>query len=168
MLEQIRRKTIEASLLDTVLEPARLDDVDELVLLFETFFAESGYGDRGIVYAPENARAWLQRVIEYGITPHIVARLNGKIIGAISYDLDKSFCIEPVAVLHLIYVLPEHRRTAIGRLLVGLAVDLAKRVDGACAFHAPVASGMTEMASLENLFLKAGFAPVGFIMGRAL
>lgn len=151
-----------------VIEPATTNDVDELCALFETFFAEADYKRRGIVYSREKATEWLQRAIHFGLTPHLVARLHGKIIGAISYDLDGSFCERPVAVLHIVYVLPEHRRSAIGRMLVGLACDTAKHADNACAFHAPVASGMEEVQSLQNLFTKAGFEPIGFIMGRGL
>jgi len=168
MLDQIRHKALEKTLLDVVIEPALMSDVDELNTLFETFFNEAGYHRRGIVYSRRHAGEWLARVIEFGITPHLVARLHGKIIGAISYDLDNTFCEKPVAVLHIVYVLPEHRRGAIGRMLVGLACETAKHEDGACAFHAPIASGMEEVVSLQNLFTKAGFEPIGFIMGRGL
>jgi len=168
MLERIRARAIKETLLDVRIEGARLSDVGELNDLFEQFFAESGYGDRGIVYSRARAGEWLARVIEFGLTPHIVARLNDKIIGVISYDLDHSFCKDPIAVLHTIYVVPLHRRTAIGRMLVGLATITAKTTDGACAFHAPVASGMDETTSLQNLFARGGFEPIGFIMGRAL
>jgi L-amino acid N-acyltransferase YncA len=165
---EIRKRAVSESLLDVSIEPARLEDVDELNDLFERFFRESDYPSRNIVYSRQNVDEWLRRVIEFGIVPHLVARLNGRIIGVVSYDLDNSFSEKPVAVLHTVYVVPEHRRSAIGRMLVGLASDSAKEVDNACAFHAPVASGMEETGALQNLFVKAGFQPIGFIMGRGL
>jgi L-amino acid N-acyltransferase YncA len=164
----IRKRAVSETLVDVRIEPATLKDVDELNDLFESFFRESDYHGRNIVYSRQNAGEWLARVIEFGIVPHLLARLRDRIIGVVSYDIDGSFSEKPVAVLHTIYVVPEHRRSAIGRMLVGLAADTAKNVDNACAFHAPVASGMTDVTSLQNLFVKAGFLPIGFIMGRGL
>ena len=56
---------------------------------------------------------------------------------------------------------------AIAMVLVALVVDMAAK-DGACAFHAPIASEMRAAQSLVNLFKHEGFAPVGCIMGRRL
>jgi GNAT superfamily N-acetyltransferase len=70
-------------------------------------------------------------------------------------------------VLGTLYVVPGHRRSAVGRVLVAVATEMAEG-DGACAFHAPLASGMEEMKSLINLFAKAGFVPIGTILGRSL
>jgi ribosomal protein S18 acetylase RimI-like enzyme len=70
-------------------------------------------------------------------------------------------------VLFELYVAPEHRRSAIGRSLVGIAV-LEGETHGCGAFHAPVASGMSEAKSLFNLLGKAGFKQFGFMMRRKL
>lgn len=150
----------------TLAEPT---DVAELTSLFGRFFEEAGYKSRGIVFSPEKAKLWLARVIAYGAYPHIIARAHddGSIIGVTSYSLDESFCFAPVAVLGTLYVVPGHRRSAVGRILVAVATEAAKG-DGACAFHAPLASGMAEMKSLTNLFLKAGFDEIGTILGRSL
>lgn len=145
---------------------AMRDDAETLALLFETFFNEAHYQDRGIRYSTSKAEAWLRGVIVRGSCPHLAALKDGEIIGAISYSLDETFCVEPVAVLHMFYVLPAHRQTAVGRVLLGLCADAAK-TDGAVAFHAPLASGVKER-SLVNLFAHGGFAPIGTIVGRAL
>ena len=142
-------------------------DAPEIATLFLTFFNEAHYQDRGIVYSIERATDWLANVIGHGTVPHMAAVHEGEIVGAVSYSLDDTFCVEPVAVMHMLYVAKAYRRSAIGRTLVALVTDMAKG-DGACAFHAPIASGMGEQRSLVNLFAHGGFEPVGVIMGRAL
>src|SRR5580765_6092038 len=143
------------------------DDAPEIARLFKTFFDEAHYQDRGIVYDLDRATAWIADVVRRGSCPHLVAVYAGRIVGAISYSLDDTFCVEPVAVLHMLYVLKDHRKSAIGRVLLALATELAKG-DGACAFHAPIASEMDEQPSLVNLFGRGGFKPIGLILGRRL
>ena len=63
------------------------------------------------------------------------------------------------------YVAPEHRRSAIGRALLGMAIQEGKNAN-AGAFHAPVASGMRAARSLFNMFDKAGFSQFGYMMRR--
>ena len=109
---------------------------------------------------------WLARAIANHSCPHLVAVQDGEIIGAISYAMDETFCVEPVAVMHMLYIKAPHRRTAVGKLLVAMCVDAAK-ADGACAFHAPIAAEVREK-SLVNLFTHEGFEPIGTIMGRTL
>jgi len=144
------------------------DDANELAGLFDKFFAEAHYRDRGIVYSHDKAEAWLERAITSGSCPHIIGRhQQDGIVGVVSYGLDSSFCEKPIAILHTVFVLPAWRRTAVGRILVALATEAAIG-DGAVAFHAPIASGMNETATLINLFKRAGFTAIGTIMGRAL
>jgi hypothetical protein len=40
------------------------------------------------------------------------------------------------------------------------------KIVNAGAFHAPVASGMDAARSMKNMFEKAGFADLGYIMRR--
>lgn len=143
------------------------DDAPALARLFKIFFDEAHYQDRGIVYDLDRATAWIAGVVQQGSCPHLVAVHAGAIVGAISYSLDDTFCVEPVAVLHMLYVLKAQRKSAIGRVLLALAAELAKG-DGACAFHAPIASEMDEQQSLINLFGRGGFKPIGVILGRRL
>jgi hypothetical protein len=92
---------------------------------------------------------------------------GAKLVGSISYSLDETFCVEPVAVLNTVYVVPEERRSALGRVLVALVSNLARQ-DGACAFHAILASGMIEQKTLANLFAREGFDDIGVVMGKRL
>lgn len=140
-------------------------DVVALTYLFKDFFAESDYDDAGITYSPNRAAAWLRDVIGRGSFPHVVARVDNKIVGVISWSMDHSFSEEPIAILHTLYVRPEHRRSAIGRFLVSTAMDIARH-EGACSFSAPIASGVK--SGIENMFKKAGFKSSGKIMTRAL
>ena len=145
---------------------AMRDEANELALLFEQAFIDSGFGSRGIKYSVAKAEAWLRRVIINGSCPHLIALKDDEIVGAISYAMDETFCVEPVAVMHMLYVKPAHRRTAVGKVLVALCVDAARN-DKAVAFHAPIAAEVREQ-SLVNLFAHVGFEPIGTIMGRSL
>jgi L-amino acid N-acyltransferase YncA len=164
---QTRKRSITEILEAIEFKVASIDDAPELARLFETFFEEAHYRDRGIVYSREKSEAWLANVIGRGAVPHLVAVCDGRIVGVCAYELDGTFCLTPVAVMHTIYVVEAHRRSAIGRVLITLVTDLAKN-DGACAFHAPIASGMDEQKSLINMFAKSGFEPIGVILGRKL
>ena len=152
---------------DTEFDLALIDDVPELVDVFEAFVNATGYPKRGIVFDRDKAREWLERVIPLSIVPHLLAKQDGKIVGLISYGLDEHFCEKPIAVMHTIWVAPELRHSVIGRTLVALAGEMAIG-DGACAFHAPIASELVEVPTLKNLFKHAGFSEIGFIMGRSL
>ncbi len=148
--------------LDFDLATAR--DVVALTYLYKEFFAESNYAEKGIAYSPNRAATWLKAVITSGTFPHIVARVGDKIVGVISWSMDHSFSEEPIAVMHTLYVRPKYRRSAIGRLLVSMSLDIAKN-EGACAYSAPISSGVK--SGIENMFKKAGFAQSGAIMTRA-
>ena len=145
---------------------ASRDEANALALLFEKAFIDSGFSSRGIKYSIEKAEAWLRDAISRGSCPHLVALKDDAIVGAISYALDETFCVKPVAIMHMLYVEPEHRRTAVSKVLVALCVDAARN-DGAIAFHAPIAAEVRE-GSLINLFKHVGFEPIGTIMGRSL
>lgn len=166
----LRHKLFKETLDGVDFTLATPDDVEELARLFQQFFGEADYKSRGIVFSPRKAKNWLTRVIKFGACPHIIARTHGyegEIIGVTSYSLDESFCEQPVAVLGTLYVVPNHRKSAVGRILVAVAVDAAAG-DGACAFHAPLASGMMETKTLVNLFSRVGFTEIGTILGRGL
>lgn len=145
---------------------ANVDHVPELLALYEQFFAEASYKDF-IEFDSDRAGDYLVRVIGSGACPHILAVIDEKIVGLVSYSLDHTFSKKPVAVMGELYVVPAHRRSALGRVLVAQACDLAKG-DDACAFHAPVASGLKEARSLFNLFQKGGFQSFGYMMRRGL
>ena len=142
------------------------EDAAELALLFEMAFNESGFPSRRIRYSIGRAEAWIEGAVRKGFCPHLMAVREGELIGAMSYSLDSTFCVEPVGIMQMLYIKRPYRRSAIGRVLVGLTTEMAKS-DGACAFHAPIAAEVNER-SLANLFAHGGFTPIGVIMGRSL
>jgi GNAT superfamily N-acetyltransferase len=142
------------------------DDVPELIPVYQRFYAEAVYKDF-LEFDPVRARETILNGITYDVRPHVLALIDDTIVGFIALIIDHSFSVKPCAVMMELYVVPEWRRGAIGRYLVGFAVMLAKD-RGAGAFHAPVASGMTEARSLFNLFDKAGFKQFGFMLRRGL
>jgi ribosomal protein S18 acetylase RimI-like enzyme len=145
---------------------ANTDDVPALVALYTRFFAEAVYKDL-IEFDAETAENHLRLAIGGGFKPHILAVADSGIVGFICYTLDDSFSLKPVAVMSEFYVIPERRKSALGRALLALAVHLATG-DGACAFHAPIASGLSETRTMRNMLAKGGFAEFGYIMRRGL
>jgi GNAT superfamily N-acetyltransferase len=114
------------------------------------------------------AQAYLEREIEAGTTPHVLA-LNDEadIVGVGSYQLSHDFTVKPIAVMQEIWAREDYRRTPLGRVLLSLIIDLAQ-ADGATVLHAPVASGLASARSLKNLFLKNDFHEFGYMMRRRL
>lgn len=142
------------------------DDVPELINVYQRFYAEAVYKDF-LEFDPARARETILNGITFDTRPHILATIDDVVVGFIAFVIDHSFSVKPCAVLMELYVIPEFRRGAIGRALVGLTIIEARR-KGAGAFHAPVASGMVEARSLFNLFDKAGFKQFGYMMRRGL
>jgi GNAT superfamily N-acetyltransferase len=145
---------------------ATLDDVEGLVLLFSTFFRESQYPPH-LDLDPAMLTQYLRRVIEHGFSPHIIAVHEGRIVGVISYHIDRSFSSKTLAVMDEIYALAEYRGTPLGRALVATALDLAKG-DGAVCIHIPLTSGHKAMPSLINLFKKFGAEEIGVVLRKVL
>jgi L-amino acid N-acyltransferase YncA len=166
-----RHRLIQQALEGFEFSLASPSDADEIIDLFHEYFDdEAGYRKRGVVFAADKAKPKLERAIDLGLYPHVIARTpgyHGKIVGVISYSLDASFCVDPIAVMDMLYVVPGYRRSAIGKVLLEIAVDMAKG-DGAVAFHAPIASEIAGVQSVVNLFKKAGFGEIGVIMGKGL
>lgn len=145
---------------------ADASDVPELLLRYEEFYEEAVYKDY-LDWDRARARETILNGIIADTRPHIVAQVEESLVGFIAYILDHSFSVRPCQVLMEFYVIPEYRRSAIGRALLAMAVQEGKAAD-AGAFHAPVASGMNAARSLFNMFDKAGFKQFGFMMRRGL
>lgn len=143
------------------------DDVPALVRLGREQFETSIYAEHGIEYSEAAAEKYLAMVLEHMLLPHIVACVDGEIVGGISYSYDSSFSKRPIAVMQNFFVTKKYRRTLIGRILLATACDIAKD-EQACAFFAPVNNGGANIGSLENLLSKAGFRMSGYIMTRSL
>jgi GNAT superfamily N-acetyltransferase len=149
-------------------DTADIDDVDGIVALWPEHWEEAHYKDRGIVPDEARYRKWMKFCLYNVLGVWIVAKTrDNEIVGYINYELDHNFSVEPVAVMGNFFVAKAHRRTAVPAILFELALDLAKG-DGACAFHAPIASETLSSRALENSFIKHGFTVIGTMMGRQL
>jgi L-amino acid N-acyltransferase YncA len=145
---------------------ADANDVPDLLLLYEQFYEEAVYKDF-LEWDRSRARETILNGIVNDHRPHIISIIQETIVGFISYILDDTFSRRPCQVLMEFYVVPECRRSAIGRALLAMAIQEGKAADAA-AFHAPVASGMAAQRTLFNMFDKAGFRQFGYMMRRGL
>lgn len=145
---------------------ADVNDVPNVMRLYERFYEEAVYKDL-LEWDAAKARATILEGVFTDTRPHLVAIVDQEIVGFLAYILDDTFSVKPCQVLMEFYVAPEHRRSAIGRALLAMAIQEGRHA-GAGAFHAPVASGMREARSLFNMFTKAGFEQFGFMMRRGL
>ena len=143
---------------------ADVNDVPDVMRLYERFYAEAVYKDLLEWDAPRARDTVLNGVIT-DARPHILALVDDEIVGFLAYIFDHTFSVRPCMVLMEFYVAPEFRRSAIGRALLGMAIQEGKTAN-AGAFHAPVASGMAAARSLFNMFDKAGFRQFGYMMRR--
>jgi GNAT superfamily N-acetyltransferase len=141
---------------------ADADDVPELIELYLRFYEEAVYKDF-LEFDPARARETILNGVCADTRPHVVAEVDDEIIGFLAFVLDHTFSTKPCQVLMEFYVVPEFRRGAVGRALLGIAV-LEGKLKGAGAFHAPVASGMNTSRSIANMLEKAGFHQLGFVM----
>ena len=145
---------------------ADASDVPELLLRYEMFYEEAVYKDF-LEWDRARSRETILNGIVTDTRPHILAQVEDSIVGFLAYILDHTFSVRPCMVLMEFYVVPEHRRSAIGRALLAMAIQEGKAAN-AGAFHAPVASGMRAARSLFNMFDKAGFEQFGFMVRKAL
>jgi len=148
-----------------VLRMATVDDVPALVDLFDRFFHETQYAAH-MEYSRDNSARYLEHVIGTGMSPHILAVLEDTVIGELSYHIDRSFCVEPMAILDEFYVIPEFAGTPVGRALVAAAMDICRNVEGANCFHAVLSSGHKRARTLVNLFKKFGAQEIGTVMRK--
>jgi GNAT superfamily N-acetyltransferase len=147
------------------LRMATVEDVPQLVDLFDRFFHESQYASH-LEYSRENSRRYLEQAIGTGMSPHILAVLDGAIIGELSYHIDRSFLVEPMAILNEFYVIPEFAGTPVGRALVAAAMDICRDVEKAKCFHLVLSSGHKRARTLVNLFKKFGAQEIGIVMNK--
>ena len=145
---------------------ADVNDVPEVMRLYERFYEEAVYKDF-LDWDSAKARETILNGVVTDTRPHILAVVDQALVGFLAYILDDTFAKRPCMVLMEFYVVPEHRRSAIGRALLAMAIQEGKAAN-AGAFHAPVASGMSAARSLFNMFDKAGFEQFGFMMRRGL
>jgi L-amino acid N-acyltransferase YncA len=139
--------------------PAVADDIPALLDLYRDFYEESDFPARGLTYDPERMSKWIAGAIDRGDIPHILAveKHSGRLVGSICYMLNHTCTTEAFAELNKFYVRQAWRRSAVGRVLATLCLEIA-RADGAVSFNAGIAAGTDASASLANLFIKLGFS----------
>lgn len=131
-------------------------DVEEIVLLGDRFFAESEFPDFA-TFSPERFAGSLREIVHSPSLDGFVFEIGGRIEGFCFYQLDVAYTEEPIALLWLIYVTPEYRRSPVGRELLSIAEDHA-RACGAVVFYAGAMAGITSAnRTLKNMYLKAGY-----------
>jgi GNAT superfamily N-acetyltransferase len=137
---------------------AAAGDVSGLVEHYQQFFADSTLPGLGLVYDPKRAGEWALRMIETGESPHVIAieKAAPNLVGCLNYYLDHTSTEKPFAYVDKFYVRPGWRLSAIGRVLVDVAMDMM-RGDGAVALRAGVSSGGSGGGMARNLFLNSGF-----------
>jgi GNAT superfamily N-acetyltransferase len=145
---------------------ADVSDAPALAAMLERYHAETVLKDF-LEFDTDRAYATILEGVASEKRPYILAVIDGRIAGFLSFVLDYTYYARPCLVMIELYVLPEFRKSAIGRALVAIAILEGKRL-GAAAFHAALASGLDETRSLFNLFSKAGFEHLGAIMRRGL
>jgi len=142
-------------------------DIDSLVDIGAEFFAESSYPSFGLEFSHGALSRYLHYVLDNYLSPHVLAEVNGELVGFVSWTMDATFSDKPAAILQQIFVRHEFRRSNIGRLLMAYAREAARN-DGAACFIAPINSGHENTASLRNMLAKSGLRESGFIMSGEL
>lgn len=144
-----------------------VEDVPALVEMGKEFFALSQMGQLGAEFSEQQTEKYLTAAIGNGFMHHLLATVDGVIVGGVSFYYDCAFYVKPLAILNHFFVTKKYRRTLVGRMLIKMAEDIA-RDEQACSFVAPVNSGSPHIHSLGNLLAKNGFVMSGYIMSRSL
>jgi GNAT superfamily N-acetyltransferase len=146
---------------------ATVDDVPALIELSREFDGISQLKRFGMKRSEINTEKYLTTAIDNGFVHYLLAMIDGRVVGCLSYYYDCAFYEKPAAVLIHFFVTKKYRRSLIGRILLKMAVDIAAD-EQACAFISPVNSGSPHINSLGNLMAKGGFKMTGYIMTRSL
>jgi len=144
-----------------------VEDVPALVALGREFFAISQMAKFGAEFSEAATEKYLTAAIENGFMHHLLATIDGEVVGGLSFYYDSSFFKKPLAILNHFFLTKRYRKSVIGRMLVMMAADIA-RDEQACAFIMPVNSGSKHIHSLGNLLSRSGFVMSGYIMSKEL
>ena len=142
------------------------DDAYEVARLLGAYMQETDW-KRYVEFNISQAVHYVFTNIVSGNSPYLLAfeRDGGAIIGIASWHIARNFSFRPIAIMDELWVRTDYRRSALGRMLVFLMVDLMAK-ENSCVIHAPVASGLAEARTLKNLFKKMGFHEFGYIMRK--
>ncbi|MHC2536989.1 GNAT family N-acetyltransferase [Bradyrhizobium diazoefficiens] len=142
------------------------DDVAKIVPFLAHFFGRSRWAEN-LAFNSARAQSYLSRAIPSGYAVYVLALDGERLVGLCSYHMYNVFT-DPVGVMDETYVVPELRRSDLGRRLVHLALHLAKG-DGCKVMNFPVASGMYEQRSLINMLVRHfDCEPMGLLLRKVL
>lgn len=131
-------------------------DLSQMVKLGEQFFAESEFPTFS-TFSPRGFELSLREALADDRAVCFVFEENGKIEAFLIYQIDATYTVEPIGLLYLFYVVPEKRRSPIGRIMLSLAEGHAK-ANGCVAFYGGVMAGIGKTEnSMRNLYTKAGY-----------
>lgn len=133
-------------------------DLDAVMALLTAYFTETPIYSR-LTLNLDAARQYRRELIAVGV-PHVLALWRGDPVALVSWRYDRTFSVEPVANMGEFYILPQFRRTPLGRTLLNAAIDIARH-EGAAIFQAEIASGLAVSTSLKNMFRKHGAQEIG-------
>ena len=152
---------------------AKREDLSRIVDLGQRFFDESEF-PAFTSYDPARFLRVLEMANRNDAMIHILAELGEtemlaypetpppELVGFVSFDVNAYYTRHKIAHLFLLYAVPEHRASPIGRLLMNAALDVAK-IEGAAAFYAGAMAGINQRQEkqLMNMLYKIGFEPLG-------
>lgn len=145
---------------------AEAKDAAMIAAFLGSFFKLSIWSEF-LAYHEERTRKYLEVAVGTEFAMYVVAMDGEEMVGVCSYHIFSVYT-EPIAVMDETYTIPRFRRTDLGRRLVGLVIELARR--GGCkVINFPICSGLKEQNSLMNMIGKHfGAVPVGMIFRKAL
>ena len=153
---------------------AKREDLSRIVDLGARFFQESEF-PAFTSYDPARFLRVLEMAHRNDAMIHILAELDttemlaypetpssSELVGFVSFDVNSYYTRHKIAHLFLLYAVPEHRASPIGRLLMTAAVEVARN-EGAVAFYAGAMAGINQRQEkqLMNMLYKIGFEPLG-------
>ncbi len=138
----------------------------DVLLLCAKYYQEIG--------APEAMRPDFDRLVGElpvvwadGYFPTIVAYHGVEPVGFITYELDTFWSQKPLANIYMLFCLPEHRGTGLGRKLIFLCEQMAKG-DGAAAIYSSIISDYRQTKTAQNTFRRMGFEELAPTMRKVL
>lgn len=136
-------------------------DIDAVMSLLTAYYAELPMF-RCLTPDAVRARRFRLALLQNAI-PHILGLWHGQPIGLIAWRYDTTFSVEPIGHMSEFYVLPQYRKSPVGKALLSAALDVAKH-EGVKLWFAEIASGLPTTPSLKNLYRKLGASEIGAVM----
>lgn len=140
-------------------------DIDAVMSLLTAYYLELPLF-RSLTPDAVRARRFRLALLENAI-PHIVGWWQGSPVGLIAWRYDTTFTVEPIAHMSEFYVLPQFRKSPVGKALLSAALDVARH-EGCKVWFAEIASGLPASTGLKNLYRKFGASEIGVTMHMEL